>query len=99
MKSPAWSRASKWKSLSWDFRETWMERKAQEQICIGHSQRWWRSLLICQYVYGMSGGPPLKHMLSCMKAEKKMKAHKKNVDAVAASLILEGYLVWRARNS
>lgn len=30
---------------------------------------------------------------------KKMKAHKKNVDAVAASLILEGYLTWRARNS
>lgn len=28
---------------------------------------------------------------------KKMKAHKKNVDAVAASLILEGYLTWRAR--
>lgn len=26
---------------------------------------------------------------------KKMKAHKKNVDAVAASLILEGYLVYR----
>lgn len=30
---------------------------------------------------------------------KKMKAHKKNVDAVAASLILEGYLTWRTRNS
>ena len=29
---------------------------------------------------------------------KKMKAHKKNVDAVAASLILEGYLTFRARN-
>ena len=29
---------------------------------------------------------------------KKMKAHKKNVDAVAASLILEGYLAWRAKN-
>ncbi|MBD5132957.1 MAG: Holliday junction resolvase RuvX [Clostridiales bacterium] len=29
---------------------------------------------------------------------KKTKAHKKNVDAVAASLILEGYLTWRARN-
>ena len=29
---------------------------------------------------------------------KKMKAHKKNVDAVAASLILEGYLTWKARN-
>ena len=29
---------------------------------------------------------------------KKMKSHKKNVDAVAASLILEGYLDWRARN-
>ena len=29
---------------------------------------------------------------------KKMKAHKKNVDAVAASLILEGYLAYRARN-
>ena len=29
---------------------------------------------------------------------KKMKAHKKNVDAVAASLILEGYLTWRAKN-
>lgn len=29
---------------------------------------------------------------------KKMKAHKQNVDAVAASLILEGYLAWRARN-
>ena len=29
---------------------------------------------------------------------KKMKAHKKNVDAVAASLILEGYLAWRMRN-
>ena len=28
---------------------------------------------------------------------KKMKAHKKNVDAVAASLILEGYLAFRAR--
>lgn len=28
---------------------------------------------------------------------KKMKAHKKNVDAVAASLILEGYLTWKAR--
>lgn len=28
---------------------------------------------------------------------KKMKAHRKNVDAVAASLILEGYLVWLAR--
>lgn len=26
---------------------------------------------------------------------KKMKAHKKNVDAVAASLILEGYLTYR----
>ena len=26
---------------------------------------------------------------------KKMKAHKKSVDAVAASLILEGYLTWR----
>lgn len=30
---------------------------------------------------------------------KKMKAHKKNVDAVAASLILEGYLAFRAHNS
>ena len=30
---------------------------------------------------------------------KRMKAHKKNVDAVAASLILEGYLAFRARNS
>ncbi len=29
---------------------------------------------------------------------KKMKAHRKNVDAVAASLILEGYLAWRSRN-
>lgn len=29
---------------------------------------------------------------------KKMKAHKKNVDAVAASLILEGYLTRRAKN-
>lgn len=29
---------------------------------------------------------------------KRMKAHKKNVDAVAASLILEGYLAYRARN-
>lgn len=29
---------------------------------------------------------------------KRMKAHKKNVDAVAASLILEGYLAFRARN-
>ncbi len=29
---------------------------------------------------------------------KRMKAHKQNVDAVAASLILEGYLTWRARN-
>lgn len=29
---------------------------------------------------------------------KKMKAHKKNVDAVAASLILEGYLAFRAHN-
>ena len=29
---------------------------------------------------------------------KRMKAHKKNVDAVAASLILEGYLTWRARS-
>ena len=29
---------------------------------------------------------------------KKMKAHKKNVDAVAASLILEGYLTFRAHN-
>lgn len=28
---------------------------------------------------------------------KKMKAHKKNVDAVAASLILEGYLAWKRR--
>lgn len=31
-------------------------------------------------------------------AGKREKAHKKNVDAVAASLILEGYLSWRARN-
>ncbi len=30
---------------------------------------------------------------------KRMKAHKKDVDAVAASLILEGYLTWRARNA
>ena len=30
---------------------------------------------------------------------KRMKAHKKNVDAVAASLILEGYLAFRARSS
>ncbi len=29
---------------------------------------------------------------------KRMKAHKKTVDAVAASLILEGYLAFRARN-
>lgn len=29
---------------------------------------------------------------------KKMKAHRNNVDAVAASLILEGYLMWRAKN-
>ena len=29
---------------------------------------------------------------------KRMKRHKENVDAVAASLILEGYLAWRARN-
>ena len=29
---------------------------------------------------------------------KKMKAHRKNVDAVAASLILEGYLAYKARN-
>ena len=29
---------------------------------------------------------------------KRMKAHKKDVDAVAASLILEGYLAFRARN-
>ena len=28
---------------------------------------------------------------------KKMKAHRKNVDAVAASLVLEGYLTWLAR--
>lgn len=28
---------------------------------------------------------------------KRMKAHKKNVDAVAASLILEGYLTWKRR--
>ena len=31
-------------------------------------------------------------------AGKREKAHKKNVDAVAASLILEGYLAWKARN-
>ena len=29
---------------------------------------------------------------------KRMKAHKKNVEAVAASLILEGYLAFRTRN-
>ena len=29
---------------------------------------------------------------------KRMKQHRKNVDAVAASLILEGYLTYRARN-
>ena len=29
---------------------------------------------------------------------KKMKDHTNNVDAVAASLILEGYLMWRAKN-
>ena len=29
---------------------------------------------------------------------KRMKAHKKNVDAVAAALILEGYLTWRRNN-
>ena len=29
---------------------------------------------------------------------KKMKSHRNNVDAVAASLILEGYLMWRAKN-
>ena len=29
---------------------------------------------------------------------KRMKRHKENVDAVAAALILEGYLAWRARN-
>ena len=29
---------------------------------------------------------------------KRMKRHKENVDAVAASLILEGYLTWRGRN-
>ena len=29
---------------------------------------------------------------------KKMKAHRNNVDAVAASLILEGDLMWRAKN-
>lgn len=29
---------------------------------------------------------------------KRMKQHKRSVDAVAASLILEGYLTWRARN-
>lgn len=28
---------------------------------------------------------------------KRMKQHRKNVDAVAASLILEGYLAWRGR--
>ena len=31
-------------------------------------------------------------------AGKRERAHKKNVDAVAASLILEGYLAFRARN-
>lgn len=31
-------------------------------------------------------------------AGKREKSHKKNVDAVAASLILEGYLAFRARN-
>ena len=31
-------------------------------------------------------------------AGKREKAHKKNVDAVAAALILEGYLAFRARN-
>ena len=30
---------------------------------------------------------------------KRMKAHKENVDAVAASLILEGYLTWRKGRS
>ena len=30
---------------------------------------------------------------------KRMKAHKQNVDAVAASLILGGYLAYKARNS
>lgn len=30
---------------------------------------------------------------------KRMKAHKKNVDAVAASLILEGYLTYRRNHS
>lgn len=30
---------------------------------------------------------------------KKMKAHKDSVDAVAASLILEGYLSWKQRDS
>ncbi len=29
---------------------------------------------------------------------KKMKDHRNNVDVVAASLILEGYLMWRAKN-
>ena len=31
-------------------------------------------------------------------AGKREKAHKKNVDAVAASLILEGYLTWKGRS-
>ena len=29
---------------------------------------------------------------------KKMKQHKKNVDAVAAALILDGYLIWKFRD-
>lgn len=31
-------------------------------------------------------------------AGRRMRAHKKSVDAVAACLILEGYLAWRARS-
>ena len=48
---------------------------------------------------GTSGAPPWRPTASSTPAAEKMKQHKKTVDAVAATLILEGYLTLRRNRS
>ncbi len=59
--------------------------------CTGTSQPWWRTPRGSGPCSGTNGGPPWTPTVSCLRREKRQKA-KKTVDAVAASLILEGYL-------
>lgn len=90
--SPAWSGNGRWRCWSWAFRGTWTAPRDPEPSCIApFAARVEESVGLPVALWDERRTTVDAHRI-LQQAGKNAKKRKKTVDAVAASLILEGYL-------